>query len=267
MVPRAQLIGTSPRQLRARAQAGAERAKHGLAWRPLIGSTGARAAARSGGGAGDARRAHAGSLPAVQGVQSRSAAAVQTARVHRGTRLGRTQSRAMLRAMGAGSPAARSAFGLRAGAPQPLPATRPRLPSPRFASWSPRGTLWRPSLPAPLHRSAAEAPGLRHGRPAGRRDEHGGAGTQAGAQEAGSPARPPRWAERPAPAPSAGVTRGRRLERAGRSPVLPGIQGAACSTRPPASASGLLGTKVEPPVHLLLQHPKLLPPTVRSLET
>lgn len=177
------------------------------------------------GGAGDAWRAHAGSLPAVQGVQSRSAAAVQTARAHRGTRLGRTQPRAMLRTMGAGSPAARSAFGLRAGAPQPLPATRLRLPSPRFGGWSPRGPLWRPSLPARLRRSAAEAPGLRHGRPAGRRDEHGagvrGAGTQAGAQEAGSPARPPRWAERPAPAPSAGVTRGRRPEHAGRSPVLP----------------------------------------------
>lgn len=130
-----------------------------------------------------------------------------------------------------------------------------------------RGPLWRPSFPAPIHRSAAEAPGLGHRRPAGRRDEHRGGGTRAGVQEAGSPARPPRWAERPAPAPSAGVTRGRRSERAGRSPVRPRVQGAVCSTRPPASASGLIGTKVEPLVHLLFQHPKLLPPTVRGLET
>lgn len=46
VVPRAQLIGTSSRQQRAPAQAGAERADYGLAWRPSIGRTGARAAAR-----------------------------------------------------------------------------------------------------------------------------------------------------------------------------------------------------------------------------
>lgn len=185
----------------------------------------ARRPGESGGGAGDAWRARAGFLPAVQGVQSRSAAAVQTARAHRGTRLGRTQPRAMMRAMGAGSPAALSAFGLRAGAPQPLPATRPRLLSPRFSGWSPRGPLWRPSLPAPdapigCRGSGARARASR--RPPGcARGRGGGGGTQAGAQEAGSPARPPRWAERPAPAPSAGVTRGRRPERARKSPVRP----------------------------------------------
>lgn len=227
----------------------------------------ARRPGESGGGAGDAQRAHTGSLPAVQGVQSRSAAAVQTAWAHRGTRLGRTQPRAMLRAVGAGSPAARSAFGLRAGAPQPLPATRPRLPSSRFASWFPsRATLASlfpcPDTPIRCRGSGARARASR--RPPGRAR---GGGTRAGVQEAGSPARPPRWAERPAPAPSAGVTRGRRSERAGRSPVRPRVQGAVCSTRPPASASGLIGTKVEPLVHLLFQHPKLLPPTVRGLET
>ncbi|MEJ1284813.1 hypothetical protein NN561_015803 [Cricetulus griseus] len=79
---------------------------------------------KSGCGLGDAQSAHAGSLPAVQGVQSRSAAAVQMALAHRGARIGRTQPRATLRAMGAGSPAERSAFGLRARAPPPLPATR-----------------------------------------------------------------------------------------------------------------------------------------------
>lgn len=184
----------------------------------------ARRPVESGGGTGNARSAHAGSLPVVQGVQSRSTAAVQMARAHRGACLGRAQPQAMLWAVGAGSPAERSAFRLRAGATPPLPSTRPRFPPTRFASWFPsKATL--PSLSpcpgAPLGCGGSES-GL--GRPAGRRDERAGrggrnAGRRAGGREAGSPARPPRWAERPAPAPSAGATRGRRPQRAGRSPI------------------------------------------------
>lgn len=130
-----------------------------------------------------------------------------------------------------------------------------------------RGPLWYPSLPAPIGCRGSRAPARASRRPPGRAGGRRGGGTRAGSQEAGSPARPPRWAERPALAPSAGVTRGWRPERAGRSRVRPRVQGAACCTRPLASTSGLLGTKVEPRVHLLVQHPKLLPPTVRGLET
>lgn len=87
-----------------------------------------------------------------------------------------------------------------------------------------RRPLCRPFLRAPVRRSAAEArragSGVRQG--AGTSARGGGgrdAGRRAGGREAGSPARPPRWAERPAPAPSAGATRGRRPQRAGRSPI------------------------------------------------
>lgn len=151
----------------------------------------ARRPGESGGGASDAQRAHTGSLPAVQGVQSRSAAAVQTAWAHRGTRLGRTQPRAMLRAVGAGSPAARSAFGLRAGAPQPLPATRPRLPSSRFASWFPsRATLASlfpcPDTPIRCRGSGARARASR--RPPGRAQGGRDAGGRAGGRVPSSPA-------------------------------------------------------------------------------
>lgn len=93
-----------------------------------------------------------------------------------------------------------------------------------------------------------------------------GGGTRAGAQEAGSPARPPRWAERPVPAPSAGETRRRRPERAGRNRVRPNVRGTYCA-RPPTSAPGPLATKVELPVHPLSHHKKLQSPTVRGLET
>lgn len=213
MVPRAQLIGTSPRRLRARAQAGAERAKHGLAWRPSIESTGARAAAER----VVEERAMLGGRTQGPYLPSRvsRAGAPQPSR-----RPGRTE------AHGSAAPSPEPCCG--PWVPGRLPRARPlgfgpgrlnpspprvRFFLPRASQAGPlRGPLWCPFFPAPMHRFTAETLGLGHGRPAGRREEHRGGGTRAGAQEAGSPARPPRWAERPAPAPSAGVTQGQRPE-------------------------------------------------------
>lgn len=134
-------------------------------------------------------------------------------------------------------PSARpSGFGPERLNPSP-PRVRAFLP-PRLAIWSPsRATLASPS-PCPNALVGCRGSGARaraSRRPPGQVRGRGGRNA-GGAQEAGSPARPPRWAERPAPAPSAGVTRGRRPKRAGRSPVRPRVQGAACSSRLRASA-------------------------------
>lgn len=223
----------------------------------------ARRPVESGGGTGNARSAHAGSLPVVQGVQSRSTAAVQMARAHRGACLGRAQPQAMLWAVGAGSPAERSAFRLRAGATPPLPSTRPRFPPTRFASWFPsKATL--PSLSpcpgAPLGCGGSES-GL--GRPAGRRDERAGRGgaergparRRQGGRVPGSPA--PMGREAGAGALCRSHSRAATPAR-GKEPYPHPcvVLGAACCARPPASALGSLGTKVEPLVHPLSQAPE-----------
>lgn len=124
---------------------------------------------------------------------------------------------------------------VRAGArePPPLSAARPLLCFPGASQVGPfRGTRGAPPLPARMRREApataragGEAPGRGLGRPAGRRDERGG--RAAGAQEAGSPARPPRWTARDRrrrPLPEGRACGGRGAREAGgrhRGPPLP----------------------------------------------
>lgn len=109
-----------------------------------------------------------------------------------------------------------------AGAPPPLPAARPLPPLPGATQDGPFRGARGPPPPRPrrgrgLRRTAGV--GTR-ARASGRRDER--EGRTAGAREAGSPARPPRWAERgrggrplPEGRAPAGVARGKLGPEAG----------------------------------------------------
>lgn len=123
-----------------------------------------------------------------------------------------------------------------------------------------RRPLCRPFLRAPVRRSAAEAPESGLGRPAGRRDERGGgggrnAGRRAGGRVPGSPA--PMGREAGAGALCRSDSRAATPAR-GKEPYPHPcvVLGAACCARPPASALGSLGTKVEPLVPPLSQAPE-----------
>lgn len=140
-------------------------------------------------------------LPAVRGAQNRSAAATQTAGAHSGAS---AEPGAMPRAVGAGArgPAGR-------GGPRALSF----LPGSARVGASRRTAALRP-VPARGRRALLRGSGARAARPAGRREERGG--RTAGAQEAGSGARPPRGhslAGAGAPcrtqAPAAGGARGK----------------------------------------------------------
>lgn len=220
MVPRAHLIGTSLRRLRAPGPSWRRARGAWPGWRPSIGSTGAREAA--------------GLRVAVDWAMLRACTQGPYLR-SRVSRVGvprpsRWPWRTEARASAAPSPEPRCGpwvpGRLLSARPSGFAPGRLHPSPPRVRAFLPCASQaasveGHPAVPSSLPLSAARLRRLRRAgsgvRPAA--GTSAGGGTRAGAQEAGSPARPPRWAERPAPAPSAGATRGRRPHRAGRSPV------------------------------------------------